>query len=229
MTIALFTLFIAVLTQVLGTTYNYQFFNVLGISLSAHPITLEDNIQTALSHLPSFIASIVIPPILGFAFRFHSPKTTPPTLIKPKNSILIVRVLQQLALPVTVLILILAAFIFLPIRTAQYASGYICLFYLLNTTFNKIEKFSLKNDVAFTLFCLLYLIFFVITYLHKGEVDGIKFKNDDKINYIVKLKNEHEEFISCSSFRSFSNDVICSTNGKIRIIKKESVQEINVL
>lgn len=229
MTIALFTFLIVVLTQVLGTTYNYQFFNALGISLSVHPITLEDNIQTALSHLPSFIASIVVPPILGFAFRFHAPKTTTPTLIKPQESKLVFRVLQQLALPLTVLLLILAAFIFLPIRTAQYASGYISFFYLLNTTFNKIENFSLKNDVAFTLFCLLYLIFFVIMYLHKGETDGIKFKNESNVNYIIKLKNEHEEYISCSSFRSFSNDVLCSKNGRIVIFKKENIQEISVL
>jgi hypothetical protein len=227
MTIALFTLLIAVLTQVLGASYNYQFFNALGIPLSVHPITLEDNIQTALSHLPSFIASIIAPTILGFAFRFHVPKAQ--SKAPPKNSKLIFRVLQQLFFPISVILLIVFAFIFLPTRTAQYVSGFICLFYLLNITFDKIENFSLKNDIAFSLFCLLYIVFFVVMYLYNGETDGYKFKTSSEAKYLLKVKTEHDEFISCSALRQFSSGIVCVRNGKIIILKKELVQEITVL
>ena len=228
MSIALFSLLIVVLAQLLGTTYNYQFFNALGIPLSVHPITLEDNIQTALAHLPSFIASIVVPTILGFAFRFHTPKSTTAIQTKSKDKELIYKVFKHLAFPIAVLISVFISFYFLPTRTAQYASGFICLFYLLNITFDKIQSFSLKNDIAFALFCLLYLIFFVAMYLHKGESDGHQFKNATEIKYQIKIKDESEEFISCSSLRSFSNDLVCVNNKNITFIKKDRVQEIRV-
>lgn len=227
MTIALFTLLIAVLTQVLGATYNYQFFNALGIPLSVHPITFEDNIQTALSHLPSFIASIIVPTILGFAFRFHAPKTQPKA--PSENPRIIFRLIEKLLFPIFILNLIVLAYIFLPTRTAHYAIGFICLFYLLNITFDKIQRFSLKNDIAFSLFCLLYIIFFVVMYLHNGEADGYKFKSSSETKYLLKIKAEHDEFISCSALRQFSSDIVCVRNEKIIMLRNETVQEITVL
>jgi hypothetical protein len=228
MTIALLTFLVAVLAQLLGACYNYQFLNVLNVPLSLHPLTLEDNIQTALSHLPYFVASTIAPPILGFAFRYHASSTPKLEIPESKNQASRFRLLTPLILPLGTLAAILLAFSFLPMRTAQYASAYIGLFFILNITFDKIQTFSLKNDIAFALFILLYLLLLVISNIQRGEIDGFKFKSETEIKYLIKVKGEQEEFISCSSLRIFTNDVVISDKGKISIIKKEKIQEINV-
>lgn len=165
MSIALFTLLIAVLTQVLGACYNYQFLNVLGVPLSVHPLTLEDNIQTALSQLPLFIATTVFPPILGFAVRYHTHAISNSISVKVEaekkkyETKSIVLILKPLAKPVACAVAIFLCFKFLPFRTAIYANAYIGFVFVMNMTFDKIKEFSIKSDIAFSLF-----VFFILDF-----------------------------------------------------------------
>lgn len=229
MTIALFTFLVALLAQVLGAFYNYQFLNVLDVSLNVHPLTLEDNILTALSHLPSFIATTIFPPILGFAYKYHTTNQVNQTSQKLESTHSKFTVIKPIIFPFLSLTLIISSLIFLPQRTSLYTSAYIGLFFVLNITFDKIKSFSLKEDTAFTLFCLLYLGFLVVFNLHKGEVDGNKFKTQSEVKFILKVKEEQDEFISCSSLRFYSNDVLIVRNGKVSFIKNDSIKEINIL
>jgi hypothetical protein len=229
MTIALFTFLVALLAQVLGAFYNYQFLNVLDVPLNVHPLTLEDNILTALSHLPSFVATTIFPPVLGFAFKYHTTSQENLPSIKLDLTPSKFKYIKPIIFPLSSLILIISCLIFLPQRTSLYASTYIGLFFVLNVTFDKIKTYSFKEDTAFSLFCLLYLGFLIVFNLHKGEIDGYKFKSENDVKYILKVKEEQEEFISCSSLRFYSNDVLIVKNGKVIFIKNENVKEINIL
>ena len=65
-------------------------------------------------------------------------------------------------------------------------------------------------------------------YLHKADSEGHQYNKATEIKYQIKIKDESEEFISCSSLRSFSNDLVCVNNKNITFIKKDRVQEIRV-
>jgi hypothetical protein len=223
-----FTILVAALTQLLGACYNYQYLNALGVELSIHPLTLEDNIQTALTQLPTFVSSILFPLVLGFAFNFH----TPTVKIKPKEHIKRTQLQEAFSYLYKMIFAVALgslAFIFLPNRIASYACVFIGLSFLLYISMNKIEVFSLKDDVPTILSSLIFIGFLVVASLYDGEIQGTLAKQEKNVNYIIKIKNEQEEFHSATSFRSYANDVLLVQNGKVTFIKKDTVQEITVL
>lgn len=225
---AIFTILVAALTQLLGACYNYQYLNALGVNPSIHPLTLEDNIQTALTQLPAFVSSILFPLVFGYAFSFHIPNNSK-KFISTDSRTHLEKALSYLYKVLIAFALGGLTFFFFPKRIASYACIYIGLSFLLYITMEKIKVFSLKDDVATALSFVIFIGYLVIANLQDGEMKGTFAKQEKNIHYLIKIKNEREEFISATAMRTYANDILIVQNGKVSFIKKDSVQEITVL
>lgn len=223
-----FTLLVATLTQLFASFYNYQYFNALGIERNFYPLTLEDNIQTALTQLPTFCTSILFPFILGFAFNFHFPrqKKTLDETHKKTHLQLIKGYFFKLLIGITFSSI---AYFYLPTRYNLYGFIYVTLIFLLVLSVNSIESFSLTNDIPSILSTSITILILLVVNLQIGEYKGTEHRLEKENKYLIKLKNEQEEFIACTAMRIFSNDVLLVQNGKVTFIKKDTVQEITVL
>jgi len=225
-----FTVIVAALTQLLGACYNYKYLVTLGIDPSVHPLTLEDNIQTALTQLTTFVLSIVFPYFLGFIIKFHSPENNQNnTSINTKEKNHIQQLIKILKVLAVILIIGFVGLKMLSRGSASYLFLYASLAGIFYLTIEKIEKFSPFSDIPSMLSVATVIGFLVIFNIQKGERDAEHHKNEKQPQYIIKLKNEQEEYLACTAIRTFANDVLLIQNGKSFFVKKDSVQEITVL
>lgn len=225
-----FTVIVAALTQLLGACYNYKYLITLGIDPSVHPLTLEDNVQTALTELFTFVLSIVFPYFLGFIVKFHSPENRNVNSDENKTEKTYRGKLIHILFVLCIVIIIgILGLNFLSRSSAHYLFLYASLAGIFYLTTEKIEKFSPFNDIPSMLSVATVIGFLVIFNIQKGEQAAIKHRNETNPQYIVKIKNEQEEYLACTAIRTFSNDVLLIQNGKAFFVKKDSVQEITVL
>jgi hypothetical protein len=225
---ALYTISIATLSQLLSASYNFQYLNALGINSRIHPLTIEDNIQTALTQLPNYILSILLPMLFGFAVGSISPN------IFQKNTKQPIENIVGYLLPICVIILaqiISASFLFnfFPNRIAALAHLTFS-FALILIVFLKIELvFSLSENKNKIIYACFYIAFLISLNLLHGEIDGQSDREERNINYVVKIKNEKEEYHACTAIRVYANDILLVRDGIVKFIKKDSVTEISVI
>jgi hypothetical protein len=225
---ALYSIAVVSLSQLLSSLYNFQYLIALGVNPKIHPITIEDNIQTALTQLPIFVLSILLPVLYGIILATVNPKffnneskkinTSIVTAILPPVIFLLLNILMACFLKnnyqIRVAVLMYITFTFMMLL----------IFYLKLTSI-----FSLNEMQNRFIFSGLYVAFLIFLHLLNGEQNGQADREQELIHYIVKIKNEKEEYIACTSIRVYANDILLVSDGIVRFVKKDLVSQILVI
>ncbi len=123
----------------------------------------------------------------------------------------------------------ISTFAFLSTRQAIYACVYIGIAMLCFAFFRKIKVFSIKDDIPTICACVSFTLLLIVTNLHQGELKGLKDKSEMGAKYLIKTANPDEEYLACSSIRTYANDFLLVKNGRVSFVSKDSVKEITVL
>lgn len=188
-----------------GVMFNFSYFQIIGVDLEL--LTFNDHVNTAISIIPKFFLSLLIPISLHMLYVFK---------IIGKDSILFTIGLNILLIGLTFqFILIICLSIILDYTSLLLSSIYFALW----VGFFAIIRFALffKMVLKYNFFIVLTfsVLFFVIA-ITVGA--GTAHKQLEKADYNQKIETERLKFDNILILRTLQNGVLFVDNNRIKFI-----------